>query len=81
MSPSDAGNVGPQPPVCVIVKAALFDPVVVGLSEIMRIRYPEPVAVVAGIEILIVPEFAVDTSVPIVVALVKLPAASESCTV
>jgi hypothetical protein len=58
----------------------LLLPVVAGFELTTRILYAVPLAVVNGVEALIVPAL-VDVSVPIVTGLVKLPAASDSCAV
>ena len=44
----------------------LLDPVIEGLLDLTRIRYPLPEAVPTGIVALMVPEFASLTNVPIV---------------
>ena len=73
-----AGNEGTQASFWLIVNAALLLPVVAGLSEITRIKYPVPASVAAGIVILMVPALAVEVKVPILVGLAKLPVASDS---
>ena len=81
ISPLEVGNVGPHDPVWVMVNTVLLEPVVTGLFETIRIRYPAAVGVPAGIVIFIVPELEVDAKVPIAVGMTKLPAASDSCAV
>ena len=56
----------------------LSDPTVAGLSDTTRIRYPVPAGVAPGIIAVIVPEFAVEASVPATVGAAKDPVASES---
>lgn len=58
----------------------LLLPVVAGFELTTRILYAVPLAVVNGIEALMVPAL-VDVSVPIFTGLAKLPVASDSCAV
>lgn len=65
----------------IVMLDPLSVPVVAGVEETTRILYPPPVAVPAGIEMLIVPVLEVEFNVPILVGLAKLPAEFDSCAV
>ena len=56
-------------------------PVTDGLLLITLIRYPVPVAVLAGMEAVIVPELALLTKVPMVAGAANDPAAFDNCAV
>jgi hypothetical protein len=65
-------------PVKVIETAAEAGLVIIGVLDIILIKYPAPVAVPEGIEIEIDPVFAVDASDPIIVGEAKLPDAFDN---
>ena len=56
-------------------------PLMEGLLLITRIRYPAPVAVLAGMVAGIVPELALLTKVPIVTGAANDPEAFDNCAV
>jgi hypothetical protein len=65
----------------IVMFVPLSVPIIEGSIDTIRILYKFPEVVPTGIEMLIVPLFAVEFNVPIIVGVVKSPSASDNWTV